>query len=171
MSTQSDGPAISNANPGWGSIAYVRRSLKDAVTDGSCKKYYLNNPGAANGHCECLHFEMFNVRVITVYRSPQCPINVAIECINTAIYDNNLNRYTSCSRLIAVGDFNIDFRMNPQNGISTFFSSLNMFPLINTSTTRSSTTIDNVFSNFNVQCGTNHNFFSHHLQIWFKFNS
>ncbi|CAK1579077.1 unnamed protein product [Parnassius mnemosyne] len=61
-----DGPAISNANSGWGSIAYLRRNLKNAVTDGSCERYYLNNPGAANRHCECLHFEMFKVRVITV---------------------------------------------------------------------------------------------------------
>ena len=85
-----DGPALANANPGWGSIVYVRQNLKDAVTNGSRKTYCLNNPGtAANGHCECTHFEMFNVRLIAVYRSPRCLINVAIECINTVIYNNN----------------------------------------------------------------------------------
>lgn len=57
-----ESPAISNANPGWGSIAYVRRNLKDAIPDASCTRYFLNNPGTANGHCECLHFEMFDVR-------------------------------------------------------------------------------------------------------------
>lgn len=156
---------MSAANPGYGTIAFAKQKIYHSP---SCDTFLSNSE--SQGHCEGIYLELDNIRLICIYRSPKCPIQLMIQTLHNVVF----NRKTIPLPPTAVfGDFNFNLLNNDQNELTRFFSHIGFVKHIcQDFTTRGRTQIDNIFSNLtNATAGVSESFFSYHRPIWLRFPS
>jgi len=112
-----------------------------------------------------------NVGIISIYKSPKCPINIFIEMLENAL---NKFKHKTCTNMFIVGDFNVDF-FSATTERKILFEFMDKHKLLMTNkqeiSTDKNSLVDMCFSRIIPDhCHFIESVISDHKPIWFTIN-
>ena len=106
-----------------------------------------------------------SIKVMAVYKPPA----VSLQCLLNSLYSAVRKNCERDSRLIIMGDFNIDIYGSTLDyqQLEQFMSDMGLKQHVSEMTTDMRTAIDHIYSNLeNVTCGVSETYFSYHKSVW-----
>ena len=106
-----------------------------------------------------------SIKVMAVYKPPA----VSLQCLLNSLYSAVRKNCERDSRLIIMGDFNIDIygSASDYQQLEQFMSDMGLKQHVSEMTTDMRTAIDHIYSNLeNVTCGVSETYFSYHKSVW-----
>lgn len=131
-----------NTTKSGGVVSLVHESRSEKV-----KILHVINNLSVESHCEIFAFQITNIIVMNIYRTPKGNLKIFMESIDKA-----LSLIDQANTVIIGGDFNVKFNQALDDDTITLCDFFNSFKLNKTVTflTRGKNCLDNVFSNYHM---------------------
>ena len=158
-SFRNDAEKKSVQRPPYGIAVYYKSELMEQVP------VIANMSAVEILVCEIKRKYCSSVKVMAVYKPPAVPL----QCLLNSLYSPVMKNCERDSRLIIMGDFNIDIygSTSDYQQLEQFMSDMGLKQHFSEMTTDMRTAIDHIYSNLeNITCGVSETYFSYHKSVW-----